>query len=98
MTAVTALSHLYGAGDIADPSTMEKLRHRLCSDGLTFFEGAYDVEAMLAVAGQMMDVTAHPDSDDRGVTTIVDLSRGSDQPNAGGFRRRGVDPAIDGLN
>ena len=88
MATVTALSSLYRVGDVADPPTAEKMRHQVCSDGLALFDGAYDVEAMLAVAGQIMYMTAHPDSDDRRVTTIVDLGPAADQPNARGFGRR----------
>jgi Taurine catabolism dioxygenase TauD, TfdA family len=88
MTTVTAQSSLYRAGDVAGPPTVEKMCHQVCSYGLALFDGAYDVEAMLAVAGQMMNVTPHPDSDDRGVTTIVELGPAADHPNAGGFSRR----------
>jgi hypothetical protein len=35
-----------------------------------------------------MNVTPHPDSDDRGVTTIVELGPAAGHPNAGGFSRR----------
>jgi hypothetical protein len=88
MATVTAPSNLYRVGDVADPSTAEKMRYQVCSDGLALFDGAYGVEATLAVAGQMMHVTAHPDSDDHGVTTIADLGQAADQPNAAGFSRR----------
>ena len=88
MATVTALSSLYRVGDVADPPTAEKLRHQVCSDGLALFDGAYDVEAMLAVTRRIMYMTAHPDSDDRRVTTIVDLGPAADQPNARGFSRR----------
>src|SRR5450755_3613577 len=43
---------------------------------------------MLAVAARVMSVTAHPDSDDRGITTIADLGPVAGQPNADGFSRR----------
>jgi hypothetical protein len=88
MATVAALSSLYWVGDVVDPPTVEKMRHQACSGGLALFGGAYDVEAMLAVADRMMDITAHPDSDDRGVTTIVELGPAANQPNAGGFSRR----------
>jgi hypothetical protein len=88
MATITALSSLYMLGDVADPPTAEKMRRKVCSDGLALFDGAYDVEAMLAVARRMMYITAHPDSDDRGVTTIVELRPAANQPNAGGFSRR----------
>ena len=87
MATVTALSSSYRAGDVADPSIVEKMRRQMCSDGLALFDGAYD-EAMLTVARRMMRVTAHPDSDDRGVTTIAELGPAADQPNARGFSRR----------
>ena len=57
MATVTAQSSLYWAGDVAGPPTVDKMRHQVCSDGLALFDGAYDVEAMLAVAGRMMNVT-----------------------------------------
>ena len=88
MATATALSSLYRVGDVADPRTVEKMRHQVRSDGLALFDGAYGVEAMLAVAGRMMSITAHPDSDDRGVTAIVELGPAADQPNAGGFSCR----------
>jgi alpha-ketoglutarate-dependent taurine dioxygenase len=87
-TTVTAQSSLYRVGDVADLPTAEKVRHQLRSDGLALFDGANDVAAMLAAAGQMMHVATHPDSDDRGVTTIVELGPAADHPNAGGFSRR----------
>jgi alpha-ketoglutarate-dependent taurine dioxygenase len=88
MAIVTALTNLYRVGNVSDPPTAEKMRRQVCSHGLALFDGAYDVETMLTVAGRMMNVTAHPDSDDRRVTTIVDLGPAARQPNAGGFSRR----------
>lgn len=75
MATATALSSLYRVGDVADPRTVEKMRHQVRSDGLALFDGAYGVEAMLAVAGRMMSITAHPDSDDRGVTRSLNSAR-----------------------
>lgn len=88
MATVTAPSSLYRVGDVADPLTVGKMRRQVRSDGLALFDGVYDDEAMLAAAGRMMYVTAHPDSDDRGVTTIVELGPAAAQPNAGGFSHR----------
>jgi alpha-ketoglutarate-dependent taurine dioxygenase len=95
MTTATALSTLFRIGDVADPPTVEKMRHQVRSDGLALFDGALGIETMLAVAGQMMDITAHPDSDDRGVTTIVELGPAANLPNAGGFSRRELMPHTD---
>ena len=88
MATATALSSIYRVGDVADPPAVEKMHRQVRSDGLALFDGAYGAEAMLAVAGRMMCITAHPDSDDRGVTTIVELGPAADQPNARGFSRR----------
>jgi alpha-ketoglutarate-dependent taurine dioxygenase len=95
MATATALSTLYRVGDVADPPTMEKMRHQVRSDGLALFDGAHGIEAMLGAARQMMCITAHPDSDDRGVTTIVELGPAANQPNAGGFSRRELMPHTD---
>jgi Taurine catabolism dioxygenase TauD, TfdA family len=95
MATATALSTLYRVGDVADPPTMGKVRHQLRSDGLALFDGAHGIEAMLGVARQMMCITAHPDSDDRGVTTIVELGPAANLPNAGGFSRRELMPHTD---
>ncbi len=48
MTTATALSTLYRIGDVADPPTVEKMRHQVRSDGLALFDGALGIEAMLA--------------------------------------------------
>ena len=88
MATATALSSIYRVGDVADPPAVEKMHRQVRSDGLALFDGAYGAEAMLAVAGRMMCITAHPDSDDRGVMTIVELGPAADQPNARGFSRR----------
>jgi hypothetical protein len=88
MATATALSSIYRVGDVADPPAVEEMRRQVRSDGLALFDGACGAEAMLAVAGRMMCITAHPDSDDRGVTTIVELGPAADQPNARGFSRR----------
>ena len=95
MATATALSTLNRIGDVADPPTVEKMRHQVRSDGLALFDGAHGIEAMLGVARQMMCITAHPDSDDRGVTTIVELGPAANQPNAGGFSRRELMPHTD---
>ncbi|HUZ25257.1 MAG TPA: TauD/TfdA family dioxygenase [Streptosporangiaceae bacterium] len=86
--AAAALSSDFSVGDVADPLTLGRLRRQVCSAGLAVFDGAPDAGAMLAVAGQVMSVTAHPDSDKRGITTITDLGPAAGQPNAGGFSRR----------
>jgi alpha-ketoglutarate-dependent taurine dioxygenase len=88
MNTVTALSSLYGVGDVADPAAAERMREQVCSNGLAQFDGASDVDAILAVAERLMYVTAHPDSDSRCVTTIAELGPDVDQPNGGGFSRR----------
>lgn len=95
MVTATALSSPYRLGDVADPSTLGKMHHQMRSDGLALFDGAHGIEAMLAVAGQMMHIAAHPDSDGRGVTTIVELGPAANQPNAGGFSRRELMPHTD---
>ena len=48
MTTATVLSTRYRVGDVADPPTLEKMRDRIRSDGLALFDGACDIEAMLA--------------------------------------------------
>lgn len=85
-TAVS--SNLYRAGDITDPSTMEAIRHRIRSAGLALFDGVNNAQTMLAVARQVMSITAHPDSDERGITTIAELGPAAGHPNAEGFSRR----------
>jgi hypothetical protein len=70
--AAAALSNLYGVGDVTDPCTIKAMRHRICSDGLALFDGADDVQAMITVAVQVMSIIPHPDSDERGVTTIIE--------------------------
>jgi alpha-ketoglutarate-dependent taurine dioxygenase len=60
------------------------------------FNGTHDAEAMVTLAGELMRVTAHPDSDDRGITTITALSAASERPNAGGFSRRELLAHTDG--
>lgn len=91
-----AIDASYQAGDVADPLTLGRLRDRLCSSGLAVFNGTHDAEAMVTLAGRLMRVTAHPDSDDRGVTTITALSAASERPNAGGFSRRELLAHTDG--
>ena len=86
--AATALGSARRVGDVADPLTLGRLRRQVCSHGLAVFDGVRDAGAMLAVARRVMSVTAHPDSDDRGITTITDLGPAAGQPNAGGFSRR----------
>jgi alpha-ketoglutarate-dependent taurine dioxygenase len=51
---------------------------------------------MVTLAGRLMRVIAHPDSDDRGVTTITALGAVPDRPNAGGFSRRELLAHTDG--
>src|SRR5260370_13311286 len=85
--AATAVGGAGRVGDVADPLTFGRLRRQMCSDGLAVFDGARDAGVMLVVAGRVMSVTAHPDSDDRGITTITDLGPAAGQPNAGGFSR-----------
>jgi len=87
-TAATALGSACRVGDVTDPLTLGRLRRQVCSDGLAVFDGARDAGAMLAVAGRVMSVTAHPDSDGHGITTITDLGLAAGQPNVGGFSRR----------
>lgn len=87
-TAATALGSTCRVGDVADPLTLGRLRRQICSDGLAVFDGARDAGVMLALAGRVMSVTAHPDSDAHGITTITDLGPAAGQPNAGGFSRR----------
>jgi hypothetical protein len=87
-TAATALGSACRVGDVSDPLTLGRLRHQVRTDGLALFDGARDARAMLAVAGRVMSVTAHPDSDDHGITTITDLGLAAGQPNADGFGRR----------
>lgn len=83
---ITAVPHRrYLTGDVTVPSAMKAISHRICSDGLALFDGVYSVEAMLAVAGPLMTVTPHPDSDERGVTVIAELGPAANQPNANGF-------------
>lgn len=82
------LSNLYKVGDVADPFTIEAMRHRICSTGLALFEGAHDAQTMLAAARQVMSITPHPDSDERGITTIAELGPAAEHPNAEGFSRR----------
>lgn len=86
--AATVSSNLYRVGDVTDPSTIEAIRHRICSAGLALFEGAHDAQTMLAVARQVMSITPHPDSDERGITTIAELGPAAEHPNAEGFSRR----------
>jgi hypothetical protein len=93
--AAAALSSDFSVGDVADPLTLGRLGRQLGSTGLAVFDGAPDAGAMLAVAGQVMSVTAHPDSDERGITTITDLGPAAGQPNAGGFSRRELMPHTD---
>jgi hypothetical protein len=86
---ITAAPHRrYLTGDVTGPSAMQAIRHRICSDGLALFDGAYSAEPMLAVAGPLMTITPHPDSDERGVTVIAELGPAASQPNAQGFSRR----------
>jgi alpha-ketoglutarate-dependent taurine dioxygenase len=86
--AATVSSTLYKVGDITDPRTITAMRHRICSDGLALFDGAHDTQAMLTLAKQVMSITPHPNSDELGVTTIVELGPAAEHPNAGGFSRR----------
>src|SRR5260370_41740620 len=85
--AATALGGACRVGDVADPLTFGRLRRQMCSDGLAVFDGARDAGVMPGVAGRVMPVTAHPDSDDRGITTLTDPGPAAGQPNAGGARR-----------
>ena len=78
---ITAVPHRrYLTGDVTVPSAMKAISHRICSDGLALFDGVYSAEAMLAVAGPLMTVTPHPDSDERGVTVIAELARPRTSP------------------
>jgi hypothetical protein len=88
MATAAALHTFFRAGDVTRPPAMEAIRHRVCSDGLALFEGAYGIEAVLTIAEHLMSITAHPDSDERGVTAIVELGPAAHQPNARGFSRR----------
>src|ERR1017187_10125848 len=92
----TAIDASYQAGDVADPLTLGRLRGQLRSSGLAVFNGTHDAEGMITLAGQLMRVTAHPDSDDRGVTTITAFSGASERPNTGGFSRRELLAHTDG--
>lgn len=86
---ITAAPHRrYLSGDVTGPSGTEAIRRRICSDGLALFGGVDSAEAMLAVAGPLMTITPHPDSDERGVTVIAELGPAANQPNAQGFSRR----------
>lgn len=53
--------------------SLDRLGSQICSRGLAVFDGARDPEAMATLAGRLMSVTAHPDSDEHGVTTIAAL-------------------------
>jgi hypothetical protein len=88
MTATAVPHTLFRAGDVTTPRTVEVMRRRICSEGLALFLGACDVETILAVAQQLMSIAAHPDSDERGVTAIVELGPAALQSNATGFSRR----------
>jgi hypothetical protein len=83
---ITAVPHRrYLTGEATVPSATKAISHRICSDGLALFDGVYSIEAVLAVAGPLMTITPHPDSDERGVTVIAELGPAANQPNANGF-------------
>ena len=72
-TATTTALDGYRVGNVADRLTLDRLGSQICSRGLAVFDGARDPEAMATLAGRLMSVTAHPDSDEHGVTTIAAL-------------------------
>lgn len=78
------------SGPAVSPRPARELIGDLRTRGLAFLTGIDGPEAMLALAGQIMTVIAHPDSDSRGITTLTDLGPAGNQSAATGFSSRAL--------
>jgi len=71
--------------DLCDSQAGDRLTAALQGVGLVTFDGVTDRAALLRLAGQVMHVQHHRDSDPDGVTTIRDRGELARRPGSAGF-------------